>query len=125
MSQRRIRLSERAGELNTYRIAGVFKDEANAPIPSSALGSLKLTLFNADDATIINGVDQVQILNAGRGSVDAGANLICTLLPQDNVIVGNAIEELHVAFFDWEWASGAKRGSVEVEFFVRNFVKAG
>src|SRR5712671_6695470 len=100
MSDRRVSLIERAGELNTYRITGVFTDEADVPIAAATLSTVRLTLFNDADSAIINSVLNQNILNTDRGTVDANGALVCTLLPADNVILGSDVEEMHVAFFD-------------------------
>jgi len=124
MSQRRFHLREHAGELDTYLITGILKDETATPVPAQTLNTLRLTLFNDADGSIINGVSAQDILNIDRGTVDMAGNFACLLTPNDNVILGTELEELHVAFFDWTYAGGVKRGSQEVEFLVHNFVKS-
>lgn len=124
MSTPRQLLETRARELKTFRITGAFKDEAGLQVPLAGFTTLTLTLFNDSDKAVINSVNNADILNTGRGVVDASGNLVCTLLPADNpIMLAGVFEELHVAFFQWTYVGGTKAGGAEVAFYVYNFGK--
>ncbi len=123
MSERTI-LGTAFNELTSVRITAVVVDEAGSPLGSSALTTLKLTLYNLASGAIINSVNEVSILNAGRGTVDVSGNLVLTLLPADGVIVDDTLKfERHLALIEWTYAGGTKSGSKEIEFKVRNLVQ--
>lgn len=88
--------------------------------------TLTLTLFVLEDGAIVNSVTAVDILNTGRGTVSAGGALVCLLTPADMVIVsprsGKGTEK-HVAFFEWTWSTGTRKGKHEVLFTVADFAK--
>lgn len=115
------------GERTTLLITATLKDEGGVVIPAAAFSTLKLTLYNRDDAakTIIAGISAVNILNTGRGTVHASSGLLTlTLLPDDNVIVDVAQElEWHRALIEWTYSAGAKAGKHEIDFQLRNLSK--
>jgi hypothetical protein len=119
----RSNIYDRAVEKATYLIEADMIDETRTAIASGALGSLTLTLYDVKTEQIINSVDHVSILNTGRGSVDSSGHLSITLTPSDNVLVGTASHELHVALIEWTYASGTKTGRHEITFAVDNFLK--
>src|SRR5262245_9276042 len=124
MSYRRETLEERAAELKTYRIRGDLIDEAGDPLAPGNLTSLTLRLFDETTATILNGVNGTNILNADRGNVDGNGHFTLLLQPDDSPILNDRLlEEAHIAFVEWTFAAGQKRGGIEIEFFVWNFVK--
>lgn len=124
MSEARQRLSRVARELKTYRITGVFTKDDGTPLTAAVLTAITLKLFDEKTGAIINSVNGTNILNTDRGTVDANGNFVCTLLPADNPIIDDTlVVESHIAFFEWEYG-GTKKGGIEVEFRVRNFVKA-
>ena len=93
-------------------------------IPSADLSSLTLTLYNEADASIINGRSELNVKDANNVTVHATSGLLTwTMQPDDNVIVdttlGHGKTELHIARFDFTWASGTKTGRhvvyIEVE----------
>jgi hypothetical protein len=74
-----------------------------------------------DKATkqIINGMDAVDILNTGRGTVDENGVMTIKLDPDDNPLIAAArILETHVMLIVWEYAV-SDSGRHEVEFFIR------
>ena len=123
MSAPRFVLRERVREESTYRITGVFRDEFGAAIPGAALSTLHLWLFNEHDGQIINSVDDIDILNVDRGVVDVNGVLTLILEPDDNVILGDELEEEHIAFLRWTYAGGTRAGGQEIALFVRDFEK--
>jgi hypothetical protein len=124
MSYRRETLEERAAELKTYRIKGDLIDEAGDPLAPGNLTSLTLRLFDENTKAILNSVNGISILNVDRGSVDGQGKFTLTLRPDDSPIVNDSLlEEAHIAFVEWGFATGSKKGGIEIEFFVWNFVK--
>jgi hypothetical protein len=121
----RTALSESAVEKSTYRITATITDESGAALPAASLATLVLTLYALDAAlTIVNGVTAANILNTGRGAVDAAGKLTLTLLPADNVLIDPTQgSEIHVALVEWTWAAGLKAGKHEVQFTVVNLAK--
>jgi len=120
---RRETLEERAGELKSYRITGDLIDETGNPLPPGNLSALTLKLFDENTEAIINGVNGLSILNVDRGNVNAAGKFTLDLLPADNPILNpDVLEEAHIAFVEWTFA-GTKKGGIEIEFFVFNYVK--
>lgn len=114
-------------ERTTLRITAPLKDETGAAIPSAGLTTLTLTLYvrDATAQTIINSVDDVNILNTGRGTVHATSGLLTlTLLPADTQIVDSTSAiEWHRALIEWTYDAGAKAGKYEIDFPVLNLNK--
>ena len=114
-------------EKTTLRVTATLVDETGAAIPASGLTTLTLTLYNRDSATqqIVNSVDAVDILNAGRGTVHATSGLLTlTLLPADNTIIDTTNElEWHRVLIQGTYAAGVKAFRQEIEFQVRNLAK--
>lgn len=114
-------------EKTTLRFTATLVDETGAPIPSSGVSALTLTLYNRDSAAkeIINSVTAVKILNTGRGTLHATSGLLTvTLEPNDNAIVDSASDlEWHRALIEGTYAAGAKAFKHEVDWQVRNLNK--
>lgn len=109
-------------ETSTWRYTAVLKDHTGAAIAAAQLATLTLTLYNVDTLAIINSIDDMNILNANRGTVDANGNLAIVLIPADNPIVNTVlIEEVHRMLIEYTYGSNA--GRHEVEFKVRNLDK--
>lgn len=111
-------------ERTTRRYTAVLKDETGAVIGSGTLSSLKLTLYNRADGSIINTRNQQNVLNANGVTVDASGNLTWTMDPADNPIVDATLSyEEHVALFEIGWSSDAKKNNHEVIVRVENVNK--
>jgi len=111
-------------ELSTWTYNGVLRDEKGQAIPGSALSELKVTLYEKVSLGVINNVQDVNILNTGRGTVDESGNLQIVWLPADGPIV-NAIlpTERHCFRLSWKWSGGTKAANHTVEFVMRNLAK--
>lgn len=113
-------------EQTTLRFTATLIDETGAAIPSAGLSALTLTLYNRDSTTkeILNGVDDVNILNTGRGTVHATSGLLTiVLLPADNAIIDDTVDlEWHRALIEGTY-SGGKTFKQEIDFQVRNLAK--
>lgn len=118
---------EQVPEKQTCRIEATILDENMAPIPAASLTTLTVTLYDCtdcDNLPIVNSVDNVNILNTGRGTVDSSGRMVCTLLPADNPILLDSHEyEWRCALFRYTYSAGAKSGAHEVKFKVRNLAK--
>ena len=112
------------GERTTSYITAVIRDQNGDPIPGGSLNSLTLTLYNVDASnTIINSVDDVNILNVGRGVVDANGNVTIELLLLDNQLIDITKSfETHRALIEWTWGN-TRQGRHEVEFLVQNMTR--
>ena len=112
------------GERTTSYITAVIRDQNGDPISGGSLNSLTLTLYNVDTAnTIINTVDDVNILNVGRGVVDTNGNVTIELLLLDNQLVDVTKSfETHRALIEWTWGN-TRQGRHEVEFLVQNMIR--
>mgnify|MGYP001572237205 CR=1 FL=1 len=114
-------------ERTTLQVTATLKDETGTVITAAALTTMTLTLYVRDVAalTIINSVDDVNILNTGRGTVHATSGLVTiTLFPADNQIVDTTVEvEWHRALIEWTYNGGSKAGKYEIDFPVVNLNK--
>lgn len=113
-------------ERATLLLQGTLKDEAGVAVALANLATLTLTLFTREDGQqFINGVSGTDVKNTGRGTVHATSGLVTiTLEPADNQIVNTANDlEYHRAQVKWTYGGGAKAGSMEIDFPVRNLAK--
>lgn len=110
-------------EESTWLYRAVMKDERGNIVPGGALTSLQLTLYlitSGGGTEIINGCDHTDILNTGRGTVDASGNLEVTFVPDDNPIIGDRATEEHRALIEFKYNGGAKTGRHQIRFKVAN-----
>jgi hypothetical protein len=116
-------------------LTATIKDEDEAPIPSSALGTLTLMLYDqktelaspGTTTAIINGRNRQNILNANGCAVSTGGVMTMTFSPADNIIVNTGIvrrSERHVALFEYTYAAGLKAGKEEVLIDVYNLSRS-
>jgi len=111
-------------EKTTRRYTAALKDETGALIGGGALSSLKLTLYNRADGSILNARNQQNALNANGVVVDSNGTLTWTMDPADNPIVdATQSYEEHVALFELGWSSDAKKNNHEVIIRVENVTK--
>lgn len=95
------------------------------PLTPSQLDSLTLTLADAESLAsgtpvIVNGVDELDVLNFGRGSVDAFGNVTITLAGADTAILtADDPFEARSAIVEWTYANGA--GAHRVDFQITDF----
>ena len=105
----------------TARITGTILDDTGTPIPTAALTTLKLTLFDKRSLAILNSRSAVSVLNTAGGTVDSNGLLTMILSPADNAIVAQSpVSETHVALFTWTYNAGAATGRAQVEFTIAN-----
>lgn len=99
--------------------------ETGAPLGAGDLTALTLTIYALDaEETIVNSVDAVSVLNAGRGTLDANGLLTLTLLPDDNQLVDpTRRSEKHIWLLQGTWG-GIKKTRHEVQVEVLNLAQA-
>lgn len=97
--------------------AAVMVDENDVPMGPGAFTTLTLSIVDTLSGAIINGVDNVNILNTGRGTLDANGNLTVAFLAAD-MAPYNAEDdqEQRSLVFGWTYNGGAKVGAHQVDF---------
>lgn len=115
-------IAEPIGERTTRFITAQLVDQDENSIGAGSLLSLTLTLYNLDSTnTIINSVNDTNILNVGRGTVDSDGNVSIELQPDDNQLIDTTkTREIHRALIEWTYGSGPRQGRHIVEFTVVN-----
>ena len=112
----------------TAHYSAIIRDEFGAALGAPLLTALTLTLYDGSglSRSIINAIEDINILNAGRGTLDDTGHLVITLQPSDNIIVSIIRKrERHVMLIEWTYSGCAKIGRHEVEFFVQNLNYVG
>lgn len=96
-----------------------------APVVPADLASLTLTLYALDETlTIINGLNAVNILNVGRGSLDANGELIVVLGLLDTAILDQTqLMEKRVMLIQGVDISGSQATRHEVILTIRQLEK--
>lgn len=100
---------------STVIYTGRLLDGNGDGIPAGDLDSLTLTLAVTNTGVIVNGVEKVDILNTGRGVIDAEGNLTITLLPEDTDIGAAPVNTQRTLsmVIDWTFNGGAYVGRHE------------
>jgi hypothetical protein len=97
---------------------GQIVDEAGNPLGAASLASLTMSIVDTGSGAIVNGVDQLDILNAGRGSIDAQGNMVVTLEPGDTGLLNASDQtEERSLIIDWNYGAG-RAGRHQVDFSV-------
>ena len=113
-------------EQSSLQITATLLDEAGSAVQLAVITALTLTLYNRDSTTqeIINSVSDVNILNAGRGTVHPTNGLLTLQLdPADNAIVDTTKDvEWHRALIEGTYGGG-KALKYEIDWQVRNLSK--
>lgn len=93
-------------------VTATFSDATGVDLAVASIESLKATLTNAEDGSVINGRARTSILNANGGSlsqVDGAAVLTLKLQPEDNCMCGSSspgMTEIHKLVLEWKWNDG-------------------
>jgi hypothetical protein len=112
---------EEINELDSWRFRATLTKDDGSPLGSAALTALTLTVYDLETNGIINGLNQANILNAGRGTIDAAGNLTVALESADNpVVTSDNLRERHRARVIGSWNSGKGHTSKEFEFTIVN-----
>jgi len=117
--------AEPVAERVSLRYRATLKKEDDTALAAAELSTLTLTIYALDAArTIVNAVTTVNILNTGRGTIDAAGLLTLILTPDDNQILDSTLpEERHVLLMQGTYASGVKATRHEVVVTVLNLGK--
>lgn len=98
-------------------------DWAQQPIPGAALNAMTLTLADTLSETIINGVQQINILNTGRGMIDQKGTVTIMLGPDDTAMSETtALQVQRSAIVDWTYNGGASVGRQQINFMLNQLV---
>lgn len=121
MASVRTVFSEKFSERATLRYEATLQDETGAAVGSASVNALKLTLYDKRTTEIIEGINKIDILNTGRGTLSAAGALVVSLRPGDNLIVNaRNKEEAHIMLLEWEYSNREKTGVHEIEFVLVN-----
>lgn len=119
------RQSQWAIEGSTWRPPGTItlRDEAGQAIGSTVINTLTLTLYDKSGSApdIVNGVEEVNIKNTGRGQLSSTGVLTLTLTPQDTALIdATHAYEVRGALVRYTWANETKADAIEITFYIRN-----
>lgn len=102
-------------------------DQNGNGIPASSLTSLTLSLFDKGSGAVINNIQDVNILNTGRGVIDANGNLTITFSSADTIIIGTPFSgalQYRSMVIMWTYNSGASNGRRQVDFSIMELAEA-
>lgn len=98
---------------STLVYSGQLLDGAGAGIPAADLDSLSLTASIFATGAVVGDIYRADVLNSGRGAVDAEGNYQITLGPADtNVLVGAPLgtQTVMALVIDWTFNNGLVTG---------------
>ena len=117
-----ITINEPVNELDSCELdcAQLTKEDGTVLTPA-ALETLTLTLYDIESDDIVNGLEDADILNVGRGTLDTNGHLVVALESADNPILTATNDlERRKALIVGTWNTGKGRTSQEVIYSVRN-----
>ena len=90
------------------------------PVTADMLNTLTLTIVDTLSGTVINNVETVNILNTGRGSIDANGVLTVQLTPGDTDMseVPGATRVQRSLIFTYTYNFGVSGGRHQVNFYL-------
>lgn len=104
----------------------VVVDGNGDPVPGSLLDTLTLTIADVGTQNIINGVEYINILNTGRGTVDEDGNLAITLevgdTSMDELLPYNIKLVKRALIVDWTY-NGRYAGRHQANIIVTSLVE--
>jgi hypothetical protein len=103
-------------ELTTGTFTATLKDGEGNTI-TSGVTKLEMSLYDAN-GTVINSVEDINILNTGRGTLTSGV-LVIAFEPEDHTISG-ASDGRHLLKIYYEWDGGNKQAYDNTYFTVEN-----
>lgn len=113
-------------EKTSWTYSCLLKDDKGNLIPRLALSTLTLTVYVPGAGNpVINGIQDVNILNTGRGTVgETDGTLSIHFFAADNVILSDsAVNETHVALIKGTYNGGVDGFNREVQFKVKNMAR--
>ena len=107
----------------TCQYTSQLQNPAGNPLGSATLNTLKLTLVDVASGAIVNDVDQVDILNTGRGTIDVNGNLVVTLGSVPNtgdtaLLNSEDSQEQRSIILDWTYSTDTQAGARQIDFLV-------
>ena len=100
-----------AGGTMVYR--GVVQDADGNALGSGVISALTLSITDDQTGAVVNNVSATDILNTGRGALDASGNLTITLLAADTAILrAGDIKENRSLTIDFTYPGGVGRHRV-------------
>src|SRR5690348_6667791 len=94
-------------------------DENNVPLGGNSLTTMTLTIVDTITQQIINGVDRVDVLNTGRGTVDALGNITIALTAGDtSMSETTALQVQRSMIIDYTYNAGAAGNRHQVNFLL-------
>jgi len=116
-----VKVSKPLDEQATFDYSFQIVDTDKVGIAAASLTTFKLTLYKLPGETIINSRTAQDVLNTNQVTVDSSGNVQWITQPDDNTVIDTTLDvEEHIALFEWTWVTGARRGSHELQLFVRN-----
>ena len=100
---------------------GQILDPFGVGIPAADISALTLTLVDVASGAVINSVDNVNILNTGRGTVDSTGNLTIKYQSGDTALsetTSEMIERAAVIRWTYSTSTSAGNGVHQVNFTV-------
>jgi hypothetical protein len=109
-------------EKTTWLYTAIAEDQTGTRIPGSSLATFVLTLFNCDaELSIINSIQNTNILNTDRGTIDEDGNVSIIFHRLDNILVDETqARETHIAVIKCTYNGGLDGFTHEIEFEVVN-----
>ena len=105
-----------------------MKDADGTAIPKANISTIKLTLYNRGDDSIINSRDGQDVKDTNNVSIHNTSGLLTwSIQAADNPIVSSDIEvnskETHIALFEIAYTGGGTPGKHEVYLLCKNLGK--
>lgn len=98
-------------------------DGAGNGIPAAALNTLTLTICDTSTQQIINGCQDANILNTGRGTVDALGNVQVQFLAADTALEASSdAYEYRSLVLRWTFNSGVGIGEHQVNLLIQPLI---
>jgi hypothetical protein len=121
-----MRGSVRINEGSTGKITGTIVDASEAGVAGDELTSATYTLYDYVTGAIINGRENIDVLNANGATISSSPGtegyFVIPLSAADNVILNSSRpSEEHVALL--KFTAPGVAGSSEIKFAVRNVKK--
>lgn len=110
-------------ESTAHKLTFTIYDEDGAPVPSSNLASLTLTLHLAETDEIVNSRNAQDVLNTNNVTVDVNGLVTWAVQPSDTTFLyASRKYEDHIALFEWTYpvGSGSRSGHYEIRLLIRN-----
>jgi hypothetical protein len=103
----------------TPEYSGVLVDANGNPIAGSQLTTLTLSLVDTVTKAVVNSCTDANILNTGRGTIDALGNLKINFLKTDTQLLDTTHKrEYRSAVIIWTYNAGAGVGTREVKMMI-------